>query len=287
MTLSEITQHLIKLTPKNNIWETPISGLSVHCCTEPILVNAYIQEPSICIVLQQQRQICLGEQCYLFGDGQFMFCPINLPVTIEIPKASLSEPYLGISMKIDLNIVGKILAQLPQNVAQNSNNTITFEQTPLTQELNNAFARLLALLNKPNDIDFLAPLIQQEIFYRLLQSNQGEKLKGLLKQGSHTNVIARAATWIEQHLSQSFTVEMLAYQSGMSVSGFHHHFKQITGMSPLQYQKRLRLTEAQRLIKQRKQTITSVAYEVGYESPSQFSREYQRYFGHSPKMDLK
>ncbi|QNS14416.1 AraC family transcriptional regulator [Mannheimia bovis] len=283
----QLIQNIIQIAPKNEIWHTPITGLFVHCCDMPTIQQAHIQEPSICLVLQQQRQICLGEQCYIFGDGQFMFCPVNLPLTIEIPDATQTQPYLGISMKIDLTLLGKVLAQVPKDIAQKSNSYSAFEQWQLTQELSNAFSRLLELLTKPQDIDFLAPLIQKEIYYRLLQSLQGEKLKNLLEQGSHTHIVAQASLWIEQNLNQAFSVESLAHQSGMSVSGFHSHFKKITGMSPLQYQKRLRLTTAQRLIKLGKDNIATIAYQVGYESPSQFSREYSRHFGHSPRGDLE
>lgn len=282
----DLIQKLIELAPRNEVWHTPIQGLVVHCCDKPTQLTAYIQEPSICIVLQKERLICSGGECCRFAQGQFMFCPVNLPMTLEIPQASESEPYLGISMKIDLAVAARVLAQLPRNFVKKMENPTAFGQWELADTLENAFARLLNLLATPNDIAFLAPLIQQEIYYRLLQSDQGEKLQALLKQGSHTNVIGRAAMWIERNLSQSFTVEMLAYQSGMSVSGFHNHFKKVTGMSPLQYQKQLRLTEAQRLIKQGK-AISDTAYQVGYESPSQFSREYSRYFGHSPKVDFK
>ncbi|QLB18778.1 AraC family transcriptional regulator [Mannheimia granulomatis] len=281
MFTSDLIQRLTAISPKNEVWYTPIQGLTIHCCDQPTQLSSYIQEPSICIVLQQRRQICNGGECYLFGQGQFMFCPVNLPVTIEIPQATENEPYLGISMKIDLQTVAKVLAQLPKNFVKKAENQTAFGQWQISSGLENAFSRLLILLETPNDIGFLAPLIQQEIYYRLLQSDQGEKLQNLLTQDSHTNLISRAAIWIERNLSQSFTVEMLAYQSGMSVSGFHNHFKKVTGMSPLQYQKRLRLTEAQKLIKQGK-AISETAYEVGYESPSQFSREYKRYFGLSP-----
>lgn len=188
-------------------------------------------------------------------------------------------------MKIDLQEVSKVSAQLPRNFIRKSEEQTAFGQWTLGEELENAFARLLNLLTTPKDIVFLAPLIQQEIYYYLLRSEQGEKLQNLLEQGTHTNIISRAAAWIERNLSRSFTVEMLAYQSGMSVSGFHNHFKKVTGMSPLQYQKQLRLTEAQRLIKQGK-AVSDTAYHVGYESPSQFSREYKRQFGVSPKTDL-
>ena len=139
----------------------------------------------------------------------------------------------------------------------------------------------------PKDIEFLAPLIQQEIYYRLLTGEQGYKLKAMVSIGSHTQKIAQSTHYLQQHFSETITVETLANLSSMSLSGFHSHFKKITSLSPLQYQKSLRLMEARRLISQEGRGITKAAYQVGYESPSQFSREYKRYFRHAPKGDIK
>ncbi len=151
-----------------------------------------------------------------------------------------------------------------------------------------AFDRLIRLLDYPNDIEFLASLIQQEIYYRLLSAEQGNKLRKLVVDGSHTHRIAQATDWIKSHLNEPIMVESLASRCGMSVSGFHQHFKEITQLSPLQYQKSLRLMEAKRLIKIHGQgaQISQIAMQVGYESPSQFSREYKRQFGVSPSSEL-
>nr|WP_243647908.1 helix-turn-helix domain-containing protein [Cricetibacter osteomyelitidis] len=142
---------------------------------------------------------------------------------------------------------------------------------------------MLDLLNSPEDIEFLAPLIVQEIYYYLLKNEQGGRLRELVSEGSHTRRIAKSTQWIEQHFAESLSIDTLADMAGMSVSGFHHHFKNITSMSPLQYQKAFRLTEAKRLIQSKQCSVTQAAFQVGYESPSQFSREYKRYFGVAPK----
>ena len=148
-----------------------------------------------------------------------------------------------------------------------------------------SFERLIGLLHYPNDIYFLAPLVLQEIYYRLLNAEQGEKLRQLVTNGSHTHQISQATDWLKRHLNETVVIEELALKVGMSESGFYQHFKALTGFSPLQYQKSLRLMEARRLIRLGDKQVSQIALDVGYESPSQFSREYKRFFNVSPSQD--
>ena len=169
-------------------------------------------------------------------------------------------------------------------IAKSEINPPTFTQWHLESELKNAFTRLLLLHENPDDIMFLAPLIQQEVYYRLLKGEQGNKLKQMVSFGSNTQKIAKATQYLQRYFRETVRIETLAELCGMSLSGFHHHFKEITTLSPLQYQKSLRLMEAKRLIFQENIAIAETAYQVGYESPSQFSREYKRYFGVAPSV---
>ena len=243
-----------------------------------------IQEPSICIVIQGEREIRLGNQYYLFDEQHFMFCPVDIPMCGKIVKATPNEPFVVLSMKIDLQAVNQILFEQHLPLAKSEINLPAFTQWHLDSELKNAFARLLLLHENPEDITFLAPLIQQEIYYRLLKGEQGGKLKQMVSFGSNTQKIAKATQYLQAHFRETVRMETLAELCGMSLSGFHHHFKEITTLSPLQYQKSLRLMEAKRLIYQEKSAIAEAAYQVGYESPSQFSREYKRYFGIAPSV---
>ena len=238
-------------------------------------------------MLSGEREIQLGEQCYRFDNQHFMFCPVNVPMRGEIKYAEPKKPFLVMSMKIDIESVSKILLANPNLADDVQQGDEDFAQWHLDESLKNAVERLLFLHENPKDIGFLAPLIQQEIYYRLLTGEQGGKFKAMVSNGSHTKKIAQATHYLQQHFSETITVETLANLSGMSLSGFHSHFKKITSLSPLQYQKSLRLMEARRLIAQEERGITETAYQVGYESPSQFSREYKRYFGHAPKGDIK
>ncbi|WGE34977.1 AraC family transcriptional regulator [Actinobacillus genomosp. 1] len=282
----QIIDKLLPLVPKNQIWQTPIDGFVIQHADRPTPVANTILEPRICIVLQGERKICVGDQCTLFSNKYFMFCPVNVPLSVEVVEASPEKPYLMMTMKIDLKMVTSIVPHIPKSVAKNQTKSTAFLKWQMEENLLAQFERLIDLLKTPEDIDFLAPLIQQQIYYVLLKSDQGQKLRELVQVGSHTNRIAQTALWIEQHLSEPLRVDDLAKQAGMSVSGFHSHFKKMTNMSPLQYQKSHRLLTAQKLIQTKQSNIANIAFQVGYESPSQFSREYKRHFGVSPKGDV-
>lgn len=277
---------LLTLLPRNKTIESAVAGLFFYCADKPSKAVSYIQEPSICIVLQGEREIYLGADCQRFNDSHLMFCPVNIPLSMHIKHASAESPVIVLSMKLNLAMIREILAQIPSKTPT-ANGHLGIKW-PLDEAIMAAFDRLIRLLDYPNDIEFLASLIQQEIYYRLLSAEQGNKLRQLVVDGSHTHRIAQATDWIKSHLNEPIMIEGLASRCGMSVSGFHQHFKEITQLSPLQYQKSLRLMEAKRLIKIHGQgaQISQIAMQVGYESPSQFSREYKRLFGVSPSSEL-
>ena len=275
-------QRLLAIIPHNQIYHSPINGLVMLHSDHPFSYESVIQEPSICIVIRGEREVQLGEQCYLFNRQHFMFCPVNVPMRGDIFQATENEPFVMLSMKIDLQAVNKILLEQTALFTNPSQNSTAFGQWQLDRQLEDAFERLLLLHESPNDLAFLAPLIQQEIYYRLLTGEQGNKLKQMVNFGSNTQKIAKATEYLQAHYTETITVESLAALCGMSLSGFHHHFKKTTTLSPLQYQKSLRLMEAKRLICEENAPISTAAFAVGYESPSQFSREYKRYFGQVP-----
>lgn len=275
---------LLTLLPRNKTIESAVSGLFFYCADRPSKAVSYIQEPSICIILQGEREIHLGADCQKFDNSNLMFCPVNIPLSMHINYASIKNPVIVLSMKLNLAMIRDILAQIPPKPSMGGSHLGI--KWPLDDTIMSAFERLIRLLDYPNDIDFLASLIQQEIYYRLLSVEQGNKLRQLVISGSHTHRIAQATDWIKSHLDQPIMVDNLASRCGMSISGFHQHFKEITQLSPLQYQKSLRLMEARRLVKMHGAQISQIAMQVGYESPSQFSREYKRLFGVSPSSEL-
>lgn len=275
---------LLNILPKNQTIESAIPGLFFYCADRPNRTVSYIQEPSICIVLQGEREIYLGNDCQNFDNSNLMFCPVNIPLSMHVKHASVDSPVIVLSMKLDLAMIREILAQIPP--ARNTEEKHLGIKWHLDNTILAAFERLINLLDYPNDIEFLSKLIQQEIYYRLLSAQQGNKLRQLVVNGSHTHRISQATDWLKAHLNEPVIIEELASKCGMSVSGFHQHFKEITQLSPLQYQKSLRLMAARQLIQRGESQISQVAMQVGYESPSQFSREYKRLFGVSPSSEL-
>lgn len=281
---SKTIEQLLTLLPKNKTIESTIPNLFFYCADRPSKTVSYIQEPSICIVLQGEREIYLGKDCQKFDNSNLMFCPVDIPLSMHIKHASSDNPVIVLSMKLNLVMIQEVLARVPPKQQLNEGHLGIKWQ--LDDTIMQAFERLVNLLDYPNDTEFLSSLIQQEIYYRLLSAQQGHKLRQLVINGSHTHRIAQATDWLKAHLDEPVVIADLASRCGMSVSGFHQHFKEITQLSPLQYQKKLRLMEARRLIVINDSQIAQVAMQVGYESPSQFSREYKRLFGNSPNSDL-
>ena len=281
---TKTVEQLLSILPKNQTIESDISGLFFYCADRPRKTVSYIQEPSICIVLQGTREIYLGTDCQKFDDSSLMFCPVNIPISMHIKHATVEKPVIVLSMKLNLALIREVMAKItPQKNADYEHQGIKW---PLEDTILTAFERLIDLLNYPSDIEFLSPLIQQEIYYRLLSAQQGHKLRQLVVNGSHTHRIAQATDWLKAHLEEPVIIEDLASRCGMSVSGFHQHFKEITQLSPLQYQKSLRLMKARQLIQLGEAQVSQIAMQVGYESPSQFSREYKRLFGVNPSSEL-
>ena len=280
----KIIEQLLQLLPKNQTIESTIPNLFFYCADRPSKTVSYIQEPSICIVLQGEREIYLGKDCQKFDNSNLMFCPVDIPLSMHIKHASSDHPVIVLSMKLNLVMIREILASIPPK--QQVREGYLGIKWQLDDAIMEAFERLVNLLDYPSDTEFLSSLIQQEIYYRLLLAQQGHKLRQLVINGSHTHRIAQATDWLKAHLDKPVVIADLASRCGMSVSGFHQHFKEITQLSPLQYQKKLRLMEARRLIVMNDSQISQVAMQVGYESPSQFSREYKRLFGNSPNSDL-
>lgn len=275
-----IIESIFALAPKNELWATPISGLTVHAADRSIRFNGYIQDPSLCVVLLGERQICTNGHCQVFGNQEMMFCPVNLPIVTQTLSVAENQPYLAISLRLDFDLIAKIITQLPpQKISDNINQRTKWE---LENEIKDCLLRLLNLLNSPNHIHFLAPLILNELYFYLLQSEQGGYIRSLLSQDGNIAKIANATKILERKFADTLNMSALAEEVGMSVAGFYAHFKSVTSMTPLQYQKSLRLNAAREKL-QAGVSVSETAYQVGYESPSQFSREYKRQFGESPK----
>ncbi|SHI57122.1 transcriptional regulator, AraC family [Rubritalea squalenifaciens DSM 18772] len=264
-----------------------IPGLSFFRFDEPAEPESYLLEPSICFILQGTKRIHLGENVYSYDSDHFLVTPIDLPTIAEIQRASTDQPYLGLALQLDPKLALQYIIQEKLPRAPLPSDHAGLATAPLTAPMRNALHRLLDLIDEPEHISALAPLIQQEILYRALTSPAGPSLLQTISGSQRSYQIGQVIESIKSDLSQSLRIDDLARQHGMSPSTLHHHFKSLTAMSPLQYQKHLRLNAARGLMLNQGIDAANAAFQVGYESPSQFSREYNRLFGAPPLRDIK
>ena len=265
---------------------TSIAGLGFYRREHPSPPVVCMVEPSIILVAQGQKQLWVGGEGYPYDTSRFLVTSLDLPANSEVLVASPEKPCLGLTLKLDLRMLAELIAQsdLPPIRDRSDAKGVGIGSVTLTMLA--SFERLLALLDEPESIPVLAPLIQREIHYRLLQSDQAGRLRQITSVDGQGYRIAKAIDWLKLNYTLALRVEELAARVQMSAPTFHHHFRQLTAMSPLQYQKWLRLNEARRLMLNEHQDVSSAAFKVGYESPSQFSREYSRLFGVPPKRDI-
>ncbi len=266
---------------------TEIKGLTFYREENIAGCSVCVVEPSIAIVVQGEKRMSLDKNNYRYDPYKFLITSLDLPANMEVLKASPEEPYLGLVLKFDLKLIGELILQSPDIMSDTPTSEPGMTLGNMTPELLDGFLRLVSLLEDPSSIPVLAPLIEREIYWRLLMSEQGSRLKQIVSSGSKSHRIAKSIEWLKIHYNQPFRVEEMAEIAQMSSSTFHQHFRELTAMSPLQYQKHLRLTEARRLMLGENFDAAEVAYHVGYESPSQFSREYSRLFGAPPKRDIE
>ena len=261
---------------------TPIPrvGLGVSAISSVPVRTVY--EPMICMVLQGAKQVMIGDQSLRYDAASCFVASLELPVTGCVMEASADRPYVVACLSLDRDALASLLTVRP--AAPSAQPLAGFGVAPVTLPLLEAWDQLLALLDAPDDIPFLAPAREREILYRLLQSGHGQMLSQIGREDSRLSQVRRAIDWIRRHFDQALPVATLAGIAGMSVPSFHRHFKEATAMSPLQYQKTLRLQAARRLLTT-STDAAKAAYAVGYESASQFSREYARFFGAPPSHD--
>uniref|UniRef100_UPI0035CB11C0 AraC family transcriptional regulator n=1 Tax=uncultured Sphingomonas sp. TaxID=158754 RepID=UPI0035CB11C0 len=248
-------------------------------CSVPIMT---VYEPMICMVLQGAKQVMIGDRLLRYDAASCFVASLELPATGCVIEASSERPYVVAALALDREILSGLIADLP--AVQPAQPLAGFGVALVTPALLDAWDQLLALLDAPADIPFLAPAREREILYRLLQSGHGAMLRQIGREDSRLSQIRRAIDWIRRHFDQTLPVATLADLAGMSIPSFHRHFKAATAMSPLQYQKTLRLQAARRLLSTSTEAAKA-AYAVGYESASQFSREYARFFGTPPSRD--
>ena len=266
---------------------TEIPGLSLYRRSEPTACTSATYEPSLVVFVQGQKRINLGNTTYLCDESTFLLTSIDLPVVSQVINATWEIPMLGMLLRLQMPEVRKILSEDESSFPGEPSGTRGMAVGVTSVELLGACSRLLDLLDSPQDIPFLGRLIQQEIIYRLLRSPQGQHLRAIATQGEQSHRTAKAVAWLRANYAKPLRVEELADMAQMGVSTLHHHFRSLTAMSPLQYQKQLRLHVARERMLSEGLDAASAAFEVGYESASQFNREYSRFFGQPPMRDIK
>ena len=279
-------ERIALLTEQGELHITAVPGLSLFRRHEPTEPLTGMYEPSVCLVAQGAKRVQLGDEIYVYDAQHYLLTSVHLPTVVQIIEASQERPYLGLRLKFDLHEVSQLMADsnLPPPRSQESSRGMATGE--VTLPLVSAFLRLIELLDNQQDIPILAPVIQREIIYRLLVGDQGTRLRQIAAAGSQSQQIARAIEWIKGNFSKPLRIDDLAEQARMSTSTFHHHFRAMTALSPVQYQKRLRLQEARRLMLTDRLDASTAGFRVGYESASQFSRDYGRHFGAPPLRDV-
>jgi AraC-like DNA-binding protein len=266
---------------------TDVPGLTLHRRTAPTAPCPATYEPSVTVMAQGRKRVELGRNTFLYDASRFLLTSVDLPVVSRVIEASEEAPALAMSLKLEMPVVRELLSREEIQVAEAPSGRPAMATGETTVEFLSACCRLVDLLGTPHDIPFLSGLIQREIIYRILQSAEGTRLRAIATQGDQSHRTAKAIAWIKANYARPLRVEELARIAGMGLSTFHNHFRALTAMSPLRYQKQLRLQAARGRMLMDGLDAASAAFEVGYESASQFNREYSRFFGQPPMRDIR
>jgi AraC-like DNA-binding protein len=288
-TYGELARIVTRYATEDREVSTTVEGLFFTRRTSPTQPLYVAQWPCFALVVQGRKSITLGDEVLQYGVGDCLLVALDLPVTSRVIQASAEEPHLCVGMAINPSRLAELVsrAPAPTPIPAFSQCRRGVAVHAASSELLDAVLRLLRLLDRPADLAAMGPLIEQEILWRLLNGPDGARLLRIATAEGHSSKITRATAWLREHFAQPLRIEALAEQVGMSESSLHHHFKAVTNMTPMQYQKQLRLYEARRLMLAEGLDVGAAGFNVGYQSPSQFSREYRRFYGLSPARDIE
>jgi len=264
-----------------------LDGVYLARLSRPLNRMHSVLKPSFCVIAQGSKVVFMGDRRYQYDPYHYCLTTIELPRITQVADASRENPYLSLRLELDPNLVSSVLVESGHVIVANNADTSAIDVSLLDVDLLDAVLRLTRLINTPMEARILMPLIKREIIYRLLSGEQGASLYHLIVAGSYTSNIAKAVKFLRENFDQPIRIEDLAQDLGMSMSSFHQHFKSVTSMSPLQFQKQVRLQEARRLMLGEDLDATSAALRVGYNDTSHFSREYKSLFGAPPMRDVQ
>src|SRR5438309_2000059 len=284
---AELARKIASTIGKEENRITEIPGVSLHRRTAPTPPCRTTYHPGVIVVAQGSKRVNLGLASFTYDESHFLLTAVDLPIVSWVAEATEEVPCLVLSLKLDMSMVRELLALEEIHVEEAPPDSPAMSSGVTTPDFLNACCRLLDLLDSPEDIPFLSGLIQREIIYRILRGPEGARLRAIATLGDQSHRTAKAITWIRANYVKPLRVEDLAQIAGMGVSTLHYHFQALTAMSPLQYQKQLRLQAARGRMLVDGLDAASAAFEVGYESASQFNREYSRLFGQPPMRDIR
>ncbi len=285
--IGELARLLSRHAPQDGVCPTPIPRVSAIRLAAPgdELIRA-LHPPSVCIIAQGAKRVMLRDQVYTYDASRFLVFSTDLPVSAQVVHARFDTPYLCFRLDFDPTEVSELVMQLGNAGVRRAATSRGLFLNDVSEDMLDAAIRIMRLLDSPEDAAMLAPLVVRELVYRLLRSEQGERLAQVARPDSHAARVMRAVAWLKANIAEPLKVEALAGECSMSASSLHHHTRALTSMTPLQYQKQLRLQEARRLLLSERMEVSRAGFSVGYESASQFSREYRRLFGVPPSKDV-
>jgi AraC-like DNA-binding protein len=281
----ELVERMARALPEDRFSE-PLPGLFLARTSGPTEPFLLVHQPAFCFVAQGGKRALVGEEVFRYDSGHYLLFTVDLPVIFQVLEASQERPYFGLRLDLDPALVASVLMDSGFETKKGDATVKAVDVSPVDADLLDAVVRLVRLLDTPGRRKVLAPLITREIVYLLLSGGQGARLGHLLATGGDARRISRAIGHLIEHFNEPLKIERLARQFGMSVSGFHYHFKSVTSMSPLQFQKQVRLQEARRLMLGEDLDAASAGHRVGYEDPAYFGRDYKKLFGAPPHRDI-
>jgi AraC-like DNA-binding protein len=281
----ELIERMARAIPDDGILEV-FPGFFLGRSSQPTEMLHSVFKPAFCVIAQGSKQVLLGEEVFRYDPGHYLISTVDLPIISQVIEASKERPYFSFRLNLDASLVVSVMMESDIETKKGDASVKAMDVSSIDANMLDAVVRLARLLDTPDEIQVLAPLIIREIVYRLLRGEQGARLSHLLASAGDTRRISKAVEQLRENFDRPLRIDDIARELGMSVSGFHHHFKSVTAMSPLQFQKQIRLQEARRLMLGEDLDAASAGFRVGYEDPSYFSREYKKLFGAPPQRDI-
>ncbi len=281
----ELIERMMRIVPEDGAKEV-FPGFFLARASKLIESVPSIYKPAFCFVVQGGKRALLGEEVFFYDSGHYLIFSVDLPLVFQVGEASEEKPYLGFRINLDPSLVASVIMEFGLQIKKGDTSVKGINVSSVDADLLDASVRLIRLMETPNNQKVLAPLVIKEIIYRLLIGGQGARLSHLMTSEGDAQRISKAIGHLRERFDEPLQIKNMARSLGMSVSGFHHHFKSVTAMSPLQFQKQIRLQEARRLMLGEDFDAASAGFRVGYDDPSHFNREYKRLFGDPPQRDV-